>query len=451
MMIALRPTLRPPTPRALQAYNVISRLRPRARLSSSSSSFPSSSSTLTATPTPDALAVTLPNGAHASFSYRWLRDSCQCPACVHPSTRQKLHRTSDVPAGAAPLPGSVKAGADGVHLAWASEGEATGEHASFFPASFLAAHASPTALSAFHRDVRRELWDAASVSRSGDLYVPYAALNTDAGMLGAISQLERAGLLFVTGVPTRETGDAGCELRALVTRFGPLRNTFYGEVWDVKNVVNSTNIAYTNLYLGLHMDILEDARYFENPPRFQILHCLRNRVKGGTSLFVDALRAATTLRTADPAAFDILASTPVPFHYINAGHHLHRAHPTIALAPTPDPTTGQRAISHVNYSPPFQAPLPHDTPPAFFDALVAFVRLLEAPGTTFEYMLKEGDAVIFDNRSVLHARTAFSDPEVLVDEKGVEQTNRWLKGCYFEGDDMADRGRVLREKLGVEL
>ncbi|KAA1475250.1 Clavaminate synthase-like protein [Dentipellis sp. KUC8613] len=444
MMMALRPTLRP---RALplRAHNVTSRLRPRARLSSSSSS--SSSSTLTATPTTDALSVALPNGTHTSFSYRWLRDSCQCPACVHPSTRQKLHRTSDVPAGVAPLPGSVKASADGIHLAWATEGKDTTEHTSFFPASFLAAHASPASLSAFHRDVRRAPWDAASVARSRDLYVPYAALGTDAGLLAAISQLERAGLLFVTGVPTGETGDATCELRRLVSRFGPLRNTFYGEVWDVKNVVNSTNIAYTNLYLGLHMDIL----YFENPPRFQILHCLRNRVQGGTSLFVDALRAAGALRTANPAAFDILTSTPVPFHYINAGHHLHRAHPTIALAPAPAPETGLRPIAHVNYSPPFQAPLPRGTPDAFYDALGAFAALLEAPGATFEYTLKEGDAVLFDNRSVLHARTAFSDPEVLVDEKGEQRTNRWLKGCYFEGDDLADRGRVLREKLGVQV
>ena len=38
--------------------------------------------------------------------------------------------------------------------------------------------------------------------------------------------------------------------------FGEIRPTFYGLVWDVKNKRNSKNIAYTNLNLGFHMDIL---------------------------------------------------------------------------------------------------------------------------------------------------------------------------------------------------
>jgi len=62
----------------------------------------------------------------------------------------------------------------------------------------------------------------------------------------------------------------------------------------------------------------------------------------------------------------------------------------------------------------------------------------------YKYLLKEGDAVIFDNRRVLHARTAFSDLED--DQSGSEEdTNRWLKGCYLEADAPFDRGRVLRK------
>jgi len=63
----------------------------------------------------------------------------------------------------------------------------------------------------------------------------------------------------------------------------------------------------------------------------------------------------------------------------------------------------------------------------------------------YQYTLKEGDAVIFDNRRVLHARTAFSDKE---GEEGKEgEPNRWLKGCYFEADALLDRGRMLRKGL----
>jgi gamma-butyrobetaine dioxygenase len=64
----------------------------------------------------------------------------------------------------------------------------------------------------------------------------------------------------------------------------------------------------------------------------------------------------------------------------------------------------------------------------------------------YKYLLKEGDAVIFDNRRVLHARTAFSDLENDPGQSGKDgETNRWLKGCYLEADAPLDRGRVLRK------
>jgi alpha-ketoglutarate-dependent taurine dioxygenase len=63
----------------------------------------------------------------------------------------------------------------------------------------------------------------------------------------------------------------------------------------------------------------------------------------------------------------------------------------------------------------------------------------------YEYLLQEGDAVIFDNRRVLHARKAFSDKEGQEGKDG--EPNRWLKGCYFEADALLDRGRMLRKGL----
>lgn len=151
------------------------------------------------------------------------------------------------------------------------------------------------------------------------------------------------------------------------------------------------------------------------------------------------------LRKTSESAFDLLTSTPVEFHYVNDGHHLHRSHYTIELAPGHSLMQDQ-AISSINYSPPFQAPLSLSTTPAeFYPALAEFTSLISKPEATFEYLLKEGDAVLFDNRRVLHARTAFYDKD---DEKGIKEgeTNRWLKGCYIEGDTLLDRGRVLRAK-----
>lgn len=173
---------------------------------------------------------------------------------------------------------------------------------------------------------------------------------------------------------------------------------------------------------------------------------MRNRVEGGTSIFVDAAHVASKLRVEDPAAFGILSSTPVAFHYVNDGHHLHHSHPTIQLSRFPSPITGELSVEFINYSPPFQAPLAIETPTEFYPALAKFATMLEDPAVRYEYLLKEGDAVLFDNRRVLHARTAFTEREA---ESNDEETNRWLKGCYLEADAVLDRGRVLRTNLAA--
>jgi gamma-butyrobetaine dioxygenase len=183
------------------------------------------------------------------------------------------------------------------------------------------------------------------------------------------------------------------------------------------------------------------------PPRFQVLHCLRNRVKGGKSLFVDALYAAQSLSAED---VEVLSTTPVAFHYENDKHHCYGSHPTLELA-APGPfvagatLANGRVLAHVNYSPPFQAPLPPDTPPAFFPAFARFEALLARPEARFEYRLQEGDAVLFDNRRMFHARGPFEEaptgPNAVHD--------RWLKGGYFEADEVLDNRRMLLRKLTV--
>ena len=189
---------------------------------------------------------------NATFPYRWLRDACTCSSCIHPSTQQKLHRTSDIPA--AITPESIETINDGVHISWAS----VDRHRSFFPKAFLAAHASPKALHSFHNDIPTALWPTASAlfaASDGDLEVPYGDLAKPRGLLRAITQLQRTGLLILRGVPCDGQSDEGCEVRKVAAHFAEMRGTFYGEVWNVKNIVESRNIAYTNLFLGLHMDL----------------------------------------------------------------------------------------------------------------------------------------------------------------------------------------------------
>lgn len=106
----------------------------------------------------------------------------------------------------------------------------------------------------------------------------------------------------------------------------------------------------------------------------------------------------------------------------------------------------------INYSPPFQGPLPVNTPRSFYESLEKFARLLDDPAVCVTRLLREGDAVLFDNRRILHGRTAFEDIPGETAEGKEEHareggTNRWLKGCYLEEDPVLDRMRVLRGQL----
>lgn len=194
-------------------------------------------------------AVHVPS-LRASFPNVWLRDSCRCPSCIHPSTRQKLHRSSDFSEGVAPR--SAKAVDNALHIVWDSQ------HTSSYPLEFLERYSSPSKLAAFHKDISAKPWKAdLFASKSADeILIPYAKLSDPRTLLSVYTRLLQYGLVFLKDVPIHETSDEGCELRVVSEKLSTIRKTFYGETWDVQNIRNSKNIAYTNLDLGLHMDLL---------------------------------------------------------------------------------------------------------------------------------------------------------------------------------------------------
>lgn len=194
------------------------------------------------------------------------------------------------------------------------------------------------------------------------------------------------------------------------------------------------------------------SRHFAHPPRYQFLHSLQNTaIVGGSSYFVDTYHIASILHASHPEAYATLCSSPMTFEYHNGGHHTRWTRPTIELSPI-DPS----AIEAVNYSPPFQGPLlvsPSADPDALLqlhDALSLFAALADDPANQYHVQLEPGDCVIFDNRRVLHARTAFEFVDQDGAAGGAAESGRWLKGAYMNGDEVASRWRVLEEKRAVK-
>lgn len=80
-------------------------------------------------------------------------------------------------------------------------------------------------------------------------------VKSDKALLSSLEGLLEDGIVFLDGVPTEAKEGQATELRKVVQRIGTLRSTWYGDLFDVKAEQGSKNIAYTNLDLGLHMDL----------------------------------------------------------------------------------------------------------------------------------------------------------------------------------------------------
>ncbi|KAG9042580.1 hypothetical protein FS837_010672 [Tulasnella sp. UAMH 9824] len=235
---------------------------------------------------PTDVSITFPSSPSQPITlpYIWLRDSCPCPSCVHPGTRQKLHRTSDVPLDIKPKRltwvhsldkdakwalevewdrplwqhDTASTGVEG-HSAGATQVGGEG-HKSQYSERWLKTWSDETKVKERNHDSALGMtpWLAKDLLAEGgksNLFFSYDELKKDdKAMLGALKQLTNYGLTVLRGVPTTTTGE--WELEKVANLFSHVRETFYGPLWDVKSLASSRNIAYTDLDLDLHMDLL---------------------------------------------------------------------------------------------------------------------------------------------------------------------------------------------------
>lgn len=352
---------------------------------------------------------------------------------MDPSSKQKRFQTSDIPLEIDYA--SKEVGPDGtLSVTWANDIQGFGSnHVSTYTKDFLSLYENNNETTKSVLSGKRICWDEAIITKSVKFIDFSNYMSQDSILLDVLNQLGEYGLVFLRNVPESEKA-----IEDIASRIGPLKNTFYGLTWDVKSVPEAKNVAYTHQYLGLHMDLL----YTDKPPALQLLHCLKNTCEGGTSLFCDSYRAATQLKEENIKAFDQLCNQKTNFVYNNAGeHYVSQRHVIHA-------TGKDRLLRSINWSPPFQGPFIItggilDSKSAsrfrsYAEALKEFAARIEAPENIYEYRLQEGDCVIFNNKRVLHARTAFD----------ISSGERWLKGAYLDGDVWRSRHRVLERIFG---
>ncbi|CAG7915859.1 unnamed protein product [Penicillium olsonii] len=346
--------------------------------------------------------------------FAYLRDTCLCSACKDQHSKQRSFRTGDIPRNIRPR--SIKWDGSQLSIKWVNDipGYAS-DHTSTWSVEIL--H-KPIADTHEKRYLNAPLkWSKKMMDQRQHWISFDDYINEDSKFAAAMQSLRRTGLVFVDNVP--ESRDM---VEKVATRMGPLRNTFYGSTFDVRTVPEAKNVAYTNQFLGFHMDLM----YMNEPPGYQLLHCLENSCSGGESLFADTFRVANYMKKRYPEQYRLLCEQRLGYEYRHEDHIYHNKRPIFEI----DPKT--RELLHVNYSPPFQSAIPspdgkdHDAQSVgrFIAAIDLFTKLLNSKNGMFEFKLKPGVCVIFDNRRLVHARRQFNASE----------GSRWLAGAYVDTD-----------------
>jgi alpha-ketoglutarate-dependent taurine dioxygenase len=328
-------------------------------------------------------------GRTFDFHLRWLRHNCDLDR--HPSTGEKVSDSAELPEIVSVAEMTLD---DHVlRIRWALD-----QRVSRFPVGWLREHAYAI--------------DRASVPPPPALV---ATLELD-GYPGPAATAERVlarvaehGAALVrrqTASPEAETEQwiAAFEARGLRTIA-----THFGRIEDLRTDnttnANTDQLGYTDAGIELHTD----QPFLAHPPRYQVLQSIRAADRGGESLLADGKAAFEYLNAIDREAAQRLLTTPVRFHRKQKAFEREVISPIITL------DGGFRIRSSYFTAAPYQ--LPFEQMEGWYRAHDRFVRI--ARQHRYEFALKPGDTLIYDNHRMLHGRTAFSGP-------------RWVRGVYFD-------------------
>jgi gamma-butyrobetaine dioxygenase len=358
------------------------------------------------------------NGHDSPFHYVWLRDNCGCAECRHVIAGERMSDPASIPLDL--IATDVVTVDDSLLVTWPDA------HRSSFSAQWLAAHAYDSVSRARSRRPL-QLWNAADVAEAPPTAQFDEVMSDDTALLEWLLRLQTYGFTIVRGM-----GSSPGNVPMLAKRIAFLRDSNFGQVWEVRSEPKPDSLAYTSVKLTAHTDLVSR----EAQPGVQFLHCMVNEAQGGESILVDGFAVAEALRQQNLEAWQTLIRVPAAFRYQNDDTDVCASFPVIRL-------DHRNEYFEVRYSNALLAPLDCDRDDVlpFYAAYQAFSLLLREPRFEYSFRLEAGDCEVFDNRRVMHGRQAF-DPNT---------GRRHLQGCYVDTDDFLSRIRVLQRQSDFRL
>ncbi len=355
-----------------------------------------------------AFHVTWTDDSVSEFPFIWLRDNDQGE--LHPQTLERVFDLTTVTVDIAP--DSFELGQDELLVRWPRK---TG--LSVYPVPWLRAHrpGHKREDSAF---VDRILWIRETLDGISRVNAS-ECLHSRAVLKAALLMLKRYGLLIVEGLEDRAA--AGEDFADLI---GFKRETNFGVIFEVISKADPNNLAYTALPLPLHTDLPNQ----EVIPGYQFLHCYRNTVTGGESVFADGFSVCADLRREQPDIFELLTRVKIPYRFHDETCDIRKHRPIISQKENGDVDCFV-FNAHIADVPDMDAGVLRD----FYAAYLDLMCRVRNPKYAIRYALAPGEMVVIDNRRVLHGRTAFN----------TASGERHLRGYYIERNEIDSRIRVL--------
>ncbi|XP_074659589.1 2-(trimethylamino)ethylphosphonate dioxygenase-like isoform X2 [Tubulanus polymorphus] len=246
------------------------------------------------------LIVKFSNEKSASFNSLWLRHHCQCTECVQPHSGQKLVNPLTFPINLTLKDSAVKDGL--VTLKWNED-----DHVAQIPLEYLLENQ-------YSPEARKTQDDIRDVSYLMGPDVPTVecdeVMNSQEGLLSWLVALNEFGAAVVKKCPKKKGF-----LDKIVPRITNIMPTIYGHNFVVEDTDRPVNVAYSNIRLDLHMDLI----YYESAPGLQFLHCIKfnEDVQGGESELLDSFLVADEMRKNFPQHFRALCEIPATFQKIH--------------------------------------------------------------------------------------------------------------------------------------
>ena len=361
------------------------------------------------------LEVEWNDGQKSKFNYLWLRDNC--PSAHDKNTRHRMFNilkvSTDINAKKYNINEQGK-----LEIEWSE-----GEHISYYDLKWLRENCY-TIKNKKRYSSPYKLWDSSLQKNLDLIQIDHdEILNSENGLIKWLELLHHQGIAIVKNAPSADKSAL-----PLLNRISHTRETFFKTPFEVINVPKPNNSAYTAHALRNHMDL----PWFENPPGYQFLHCLINEAEGGNSSAVDAFAVADYLRNNEKEIFEILVNTPLRFRDKDYTQVAHRSFYAPAITLTKDGDYNDIRFSVATMDALDCHP---DIMEKVYKAHHRFGNLLHDDKFQIKFKLEKGDIFSFNNRRLLHGRTAYNP----------NSGHRHLQGYYMDRDEIIGRLNYLKK------